>query len=88
MVKLLKKTAFVSIDRLEVCWPVLKIIVENPLEFKNISGFHIEFDPRFHTLIKQIADYYAPKIKYFSMTEAIVKYPNPNAYLAALADIL
>ncbi len=88
LVKLLKKTSCVSIDRLEVCWPVLKIIVENPLEFKNILGLHIEFDPRYHSLINQIAEHYAPKIKYFSMTEAIVKYPSPSAYLKVLAEIL
>ena len=59
LVELLKKIQIVKIDRLEVCWPVLQIIVDNPWKFPNIKGFHIEFDPKFKGLVDRIADKYA-----------------------------
>jgi len=74
---LLKKSNIIKIDRLEVCWPVLKIIVDNFEEFSNITGFHIEYDPRHHGLILKLADSFAHRMKYLSMSEAIVKYPDP-----------
>jgi hypothetical protein len=46
------------IDRLEICWPVLKIIVDNPHEFQNLTGLHIEYDPRYHDLISKVAIFY------------------------------
>ena len=88
LVELLKKTEIVKIDRLEVCWPVLQIILDNHSQFPNITGFHIEFDPKFFTLISRIADFYGPRLKYFSMVEAIVKYPKPKEYLTLAKLIL
>ena len=88
LVDLLQKTEIVKIDRLEVCWPVLQIILDNHSQFQNIKGFHIEFDPKFFALINRVADFYGPKLKYFSMVEAIVKYPKPKEYLTLVKLIL
>jgi hypothetical protein len=88
LVNILQKTEIIKIDRLEVCWPVLQILVDNHSQFPNIKGLHIEFDPKYQMLIGRIADHFAPKLTYFSMVEAIVKYANAQSYITIVKKIL
>jgi len=62
--------------------------LDNHSSFKNIIGFHIEFDPKFFALISRIADFYGPRLRYLSIVEAIVKYPKPDEYLTLVKLIL
>lgn len=56
LVNLLKKTKELRLDRLNVTWPILKILSDNEACFPNITGLHIEFDPEFSELILCLPD--------------------------------
>jgi len=54
LVNLLKKTKMLVLDRLNVTWPVLKILSDNEASFPSITGLHIEFDPAYNKLIEDL----------------------------------
>ncbi len=83
LVVMLKKTNTLRIDRLDVCWPVLKILADNPAEFSNITGLELLYDPKHSEIVATMAEKYGHKLKHLSLGEAIVKYPNPNGFLKA-----
>lgn len=81
LVHLLKKTTFLQLNRLEVVWPVLHILVENHLSFTKITGLHLEYHPNHHDLYLRAAEILGPRLEQLSLVEASVKYPNPQGYL-------
>jgi hypothetical protein len=68
-VGLLKKSKGVLLYRLDITWPVLKIIVDNPLEFSNLTQFAIEYNPIYTELILKVADLFGPKLKVLKMSD-------------------
>ena len=62
LVNLLKKTSFLWLNRLEVVWPVLHILLENIEEFTNITGLHLEYHPKYHDLFLKAAEVLGPRL--------------------------
>lgn len=81
LVTLLKKTEFLLLNRLEVTWPILQIILDNDHEFENIKGLHLEYHPNYHELFIITARKLGGRLTGLSLVEATVKYPNPLGYL-------
>lgn len=78
---MLKKTKFLLLNRLDVTWPVLKIILDNDHEFLNITGLHLEYHPQYHELFISAAQILGSRLTGLSIVEATVKYPNPQGFL-------
>jgi hypothetical protein len=73
LVIMLKKTKVLRIDRLNICWPILRVLINNPQEFPDLVGFHIEYNPQYHDLVCTVANVYGPRLHTISLVEGIAK---------------
>jgi hypothetical protein len=85
---MLKKTRAIQVWRLNKTWPILKVMVESPEEFRNIRGLTIEFDFTYAELIMRVLEVFADQLTEFYLSETTYQERHEQAYMSLVKAIL